>query len=176
MFQVDEEIAKVARIYQQMVGSEPKPREPSFAPIPPEANAESFVRENLLKLQQQMQGGPSARHDDVATRTIAPAMNVSENETSWRCQIDLPGVDRKHVQVHVTHGVLRMTGMRALNVPSGHRPLHVEANACRFERHVALPPFVKGETAEAKLDHGVLTVTFQKDASATGRDVTVTVG
>ncbi len=177
MIQVDEEIAKVRELYRQLTGTDPKTLESPYAPIPPEANAETFVQENLRRMYGALNVGQpdTAPNVDLSWPTMVPAICVSESDTAWRCQIDLPGVDKKNVAVHVVQGMLRIAATRAAQSPTGHRAVHVESGPCRLERRIPLPPFVKNDTAEAKLEHGCLTVQLQKDASATGREVAVVV-
>ena len=171
---VDQEIARVQNIYRQLTGSEPRRVDGSTAPIPPEANAEQFVRENLARLQSAL-----AVHSEghrAATPTIVPRVNVLENDSQWACEIEMPGVERADLQVQVQLNRLHVAGTRrdGRETTGELRPVHVETLGGRFDRVLPLPQTVDTETASAKLDRGMLQVTFQKNVRAAAqRDIRV---
>lgn len=174
-FNVDHEIARVEGLYRQLTGSEPRRGDVPFAPIPPEANAEHFVRENLARLQQVLVSAHTEHNNAGAMpqhAAFAPRITVLESETEWACEIDVPGVERSDLHVQVQLNKLLVAGLRRDGV-SGLTPVHVETNNGRFDRVLPLPIGVDTESASAKLDRGVLNVKFQKNAKSTQRDIRV---
>ncbi len=171
---VDQEIARVQGIYRQITGNDPHRPDGTMAPIPPEANAEQFVRENLARLQSALAG---QRLDQrPAAPTIVPRINVLENESQWACEVEMPGVERNDLQVQVQLNRLHIAGTRrdGRETTGELRPVHVETTGGRFDRVLPLPQTVDTETASAKLDRGMLQVTFQKNVRAAAqRDIRV---
>lgn len=171
-FNVDQEIARVEGIYRQMTGGEPRRGDVPFAPIPPEANAEQFVRENLTRLKTALAGG---RIDNPQqTSSFVPRVNVLENESEWACEIDMPGVERGDLQVQVQLNRLHVAGTRRDGV-GDLRPVHVETTNGRFDRVLPLPLGLDTDSATAKLDRGVLAIKIRKNARAAQRDIRVDV-
>jgi len=180
-FNVDQEIARIEGLYRQLTGSEPRRGDVPFAPIPPEANAEHFVRENLARLQQVLVsaknevGAMGATAPQQQTAAFAPRVAVLENENEWACDIDVPGVERSDLHVQVQLNSLLVTGLRR-DSANGLKPVHVETANGRFDRVLPLPLGVDTESATAKLDRGVLNISFKKNARAAQRDIRVDVG
>ncbi|MFZ5471079.1 MAG: Hsp20/alpha crystallin family protein [Myxococcota bacterium] len=173
MFNVDQQTARVEQLYRQLTGMEPRRHERPSAPIPPDANPEQYVQENLQRLEAALQSLPAAG----GLPTFAPRVSVFETEQEWRCAAELPGVKRGDLVVQVLHGVLRLSALRAWPGANGEppRPTYAEALPCRFERSVPMPLGARTESADARLENGILTVKVVKDPAAIRRDLKIEV-
>jgi len=179
MFQVDEQIAKVDEIYQQITGKKPQRGENPYSPIPPEVNAENYVQDNLKQLfevlqRTQTQQGEQRTPQAMVPPTV-PRTNIFENEREWICVVDLPGVDKGDVNIQIHQGMLTVFAYRREQV-TDYQPVHMEVMPTRFERTYVLPQFLKGDSAQAKLNRGVLTITFQKNPETRLGNFEVTIG
>lgn len=181
MFDVEEQTKRVEKVYRQIVGSDPKRgSDPPIAPIPPDANPEQYVQENLQRLQAVLQGtgiSPIAPGLGPAFPTFAPRVALFEDKQDWTCAVELPGVKKSDLNVQITQGVLRISAHRSWPGINGEpqRPIYFETMPCRFERSLPVPPFSKCDSAQAKLESGVLTVRCQKDISAVQKDLKIEV-
>lgn len=181
MFQVDDQITQIETLYRQITGDSPRRSEKPYAPIPPEADAEVYVRDNLARLQgtlNQIWGGQSpfvAGSMDYG-RPSPIRFNVFDDGKEWVCTFEMAGVRKEDVKVRVEAGRLDVEGFRRNPEANGHRPVHLELVPGRIASSLPLPP-IKAETVRAALSNGLLTVRFAKGSLATERrDVTIEVG
>ena len=179
MFNVEEQTTRLEQLYRQMTGSEPKrSADQPVAPIPPDANPEQYVQENLQKLQIALQSlGISEGFSHPRLPVVSPRIALLEDKDNYRIVVELPGVRREDLTVEVARGVLQLSGTRGLSGADGQseRAVYTEVVPCRFERLLPLPPFVKFDSGEGKLENGLLSLRLQKDPSAIHRDFKVEV-
>lgn len=103
-----------------------------------------------------------------------PALNVWEDTDGCYVEAELPGVELKDLEIHVTGGNhLTLKGDRkSAEVEKGvwHRQ---ERGSGTFARTLALPFTVDAEKVEARLENGILTVKLAKHESAKPRKIVV---
>lgn len=94
-------------------------------------------------------------------RSIAPRVDVFENERALTIQAEMPGVDREHASIEVHKGTLTLRGTRT--IANGTSTLHVRERARgEFRRTFALGKGLDLSRVEARMSDGVLTVTLPK--------------
>ncbi|HER35472.1 MAG: Hsp20/alpha crystallin family protein [Halothiobacillaceae bacterium] len=104
----------------------------------------------------------------------APAVDIKENESAYQLHVDLPGVDPKQVEVTAEHGVLEIKGDRNSELKESRDGYtRVERQYGRFYRRFTLPDQVDADGIKASAEHGVLTVTIPKAATAKPRRIEV---
>ena len=101
----------------------------------------------------------------AAPRIVAPRMDVTETETEYRVDAELPGLDEKDISVTLENGVLTLAGERKedrdeKDEKRGFR--HRESFRGRFERALSLPEDADEKGISAKYGNGVLRVTLPK--------------
>lgn len=179
MLNIDDQSTRVERLYRQITGTEAKRMEKPYAPIPPDANPEQYVTEQMQRLENLLQVAGvtvSGMAPAAVLPTFAPRIAVYESDKEWRCAVELPGVKKTDLAVQILQGTLRVAASRGLPfAEDGQRPVYSEIIPSRFERTVVLPPFVKAESAEARFDGGILAVRFQKEPLAIRRDLKIEV-
>lgn len=117
--------------------------------------------------------------DDVfapeLSTTWMPPLDASESERTYVVTIDLPGIKRENIKISFDRGVLSVTGTREGETAekNGHRFYVRERAFGLFSRSVRFARDVDSDTIEAKLDHGVLTITVAKAATALPRQIEV---
>ena len=110
----------------------------------------------------------------VESNVWAPRMDFSETDTEYTMSMDLPGVDKKEVNVQVENHQLMVTGERKEERKQGKRDFHrIERKYGRFYRALALPQNALAEKAKADFKDGVLTVTVPKAEVSKPRRVEV---
>jgi HSP20 family protein len=101
-----------------------------------------------------------------------PFADIEETEDSWIIEAEVPGVDRKDVNVELRDSELVISG----DIKERERKGVLRRRARRtghFEYHVTLPGMADEERIEAKLHDGVLTVRVPKAEQAKARRIEV---
>lgn len=101
-----------------------------------------------------------------------PFADVEETEDAWTIEVEVPGVDRKNVNVEMRNSELVISG----DVTEKERKGVLRRRARRtghFEYHVTLPGESDEEHIDAKLHDGILTVRVPKTEQAKPRRIEV---
>lgn len=103
-----------------------------------------------------------------------PALNIWEDNDNVYAEAELPGLNLEDLEIVVTGAdELTIKGeRRAAEVPNAiwHRQ---ERGFGKFTRVVQLPVPVDADKVEARLEHGVLTITMPKTEAARARRIVV---
>ncbi|KIG14038.1 Small heat shock protein [Enhygromyxa salina] len=90
---------------------------------------------------------------------IMPAIDIKEDEKYLTVTAELPGVERKDVQISVHDNVLTLKGEKHSEKKEEKGDYHfVERKFGSFSRSVLLPSEVDSDHAEATMKDGVLTL------------------
>lgn len=93
----------------------------------------------------------------------APRLDVVETEKTVEVKAELPGLDKKDVEVTLDRGLLVIKGEKKEEKEEKGKYYHrVERHQGTFCRTVRLPAEVREEKIEASFKDGVLTVTLPK--------------
>ena len=100
---------------------------------------------------------------EYESRSFIPYMNVSESDLEYTVSMDLPGLDKKDVEVNISEGMLTVIGERK-NSQQG------KNNSCiwqetahgTFRRSFELSNSVQGDKINARFKNGVLTLRIPK--------------
>lgn len=122
-------------------------------------------------MNQQTATGPVARAE--SERIVRPAVDVFEDESGITVQADLPGVGNDGLNVHVENSVMTIEGTARLDQAEGIAPLYAELQTPVFQRSFTLSSELDVDRIDARLSHGVLTVTIPKRAEARPRRIEV---
>jgi HSP20 family protein len=112
-----------------------------------------------------------------AADSFNPAVDIVEKDDAYLVKAELPGIAPENIDVQVENGVLTVRGERKYdNVEerSGYR--RVERSYGSFARSFVLPKGTNAEDIDAQVEHGVLTVSIPKVATAAARKVEVKSG
>lgn len=96
---------------------------------------------------------------------LAPAIEMHEADGKTFVSAELPGVDKKDIDIAVEDNQLILSGEKKSEAKrkDGDR-LHTERSYGSFRRVIALPFDIDPSKVEAKFDKGVLTVTLDRPA------------
>lgn len=101
--------------------------------------------------------------DNMGARTIAPAMDVVENENNVTIRLDLPGIEPDQVNVEVEGDMLTISGETGDTIEQeGERYHYRERSYGSFKRSLRLPDYVNADACEASFKNGVLNLTLPK--------------
>jgi HSP20 family protein len=91
----------------------------------------------------------------------------SETDEEIRVKAELPGMDKKDIQITLEENALGIRGERKEEKETGKRNYHVsEMSYGGYYRMIPLPAQIDCEKAEAKFKRGVLTLKLPKTDSA----------
>lgn len=102
---------------------------------------------------------PSGRRVGVAfSPSIFAKVNLEETEDMYFLRVALPGVGANDVSVVAVDGRLKVSAKRHLEVPDGHRALHLERTSSDLSRTFSFQKKIATEEVEASFDDGLLEV------------------
>lgn len=133
------------------------------------------IRQQMQTLQQEMDRlmadfwpeRGSLLGEGWTTGSAWPCVDETEDETSYRVSVELPGIDPQDVEVTVDDGVLTIRGEKKQEEESREKNVYRRERAYgSFRRTLALPGGVDESAAKATFDKGVLTVDLPKSEEA----------
>ncbi len=102
-----------------------------------------------------------------------PALRWTEDEAAFTLTAEVPGLGPDDVAVEVHDGVLSVVAARTETLPEDEQARRVERRAFRIERRFRLPEDVAADGIEARVEHGLLTVTLTRTAAPEPRRIAV---
>jgi HSP20 family protein len=104
----------------------------------------------------------------------APRTDLSETEDAYFIHLDLPGLNKKDVEINFHDGTLSISGeRRAEETEKDRKFVRVERSYGRFYRAFTLPQTVKTDGIQANFDNGVLTIRVPKVEEAKPRRIDI---
>src|SRR5210317_1867593 len=107
----------------------------------------------------------------------APSVDIEEEDDRYLIKADLPGVDKKDIDVKLENGVLSIRGEKQTEKETGkgtkrHRTERFHGT---FARSFTLPDAVKAEKVDASYKDGVLSLTIPKAEEAKPKSINIKV-
>ncbi len=122
------------------------------------------------------------RRNGLLTRTphstlaVFPSFDVSESAESYKVTADVPGLERKDVNVAIDGDLLVVSGRRVQEKDEQNREWTCRERATgEFRRAVRIPGEADASKATAAMNHGVLTIDIPKRQDALHRRRTIEV-
>ena len=129
----------------------------------------------LARMNVQPMGLWREFHDDVenwvsaangqidASSRWVPSVDVVEKQDSYILKADLPGVDRKDIDIHFEDGELTLKGERVESGESEHDGYkRLERSYGLFQRTFRMPDSIDADNITAKNESGVLEIRIPK--------------
>ena len=105
---------------------------------------------------------------------LAPAVDVSEDETTYAITIELPGVKKEDVSVEVHENVLSIRGEKKSEREEKKDKTHwLERTYGSFSRSFTLPPSAVSEQLRASFKDGVLSIELPKKEEVKPRQISI---
>jgi HSP20 family protein len=96
-------------------------------------------------------------------RLLSPAIDVAEDESRLVVSAELPGLEKKDIELSVKDGVLMLRGEKRMESEAKEGRYHrIERRYGSFYRALALPDTVEAGKIDAAFRNGVLTITLPK--------------
>jgi HSP20 family protein len=116
-------------------------------------------------LRRMFDMGPSMRPGSFSVGM--PAIDMSEDEKSYKITAELPGLDAKDVDLSISGDMLVLKGEKRQESEQKDKNYHFSERAYgSFQRAFELPASVDRDKVTADFAKGVLTVTLMKTAAA----------
>ena len=109
----------------------------------------------------------------VPGRYFVPFADIYETDQALCVVMEMPGVERKDVNVALENGVLRVDGRIDFAKYEGMEPVYTEYNVGHYTRSFTLSDKIDQERISAQLDDGVLTLTLPKAKEAQPRRISI---
>ncbi len=121
----------------------------------------------INQLMQGFSAGDSVRPEDVR-------LSLTEHETRYVIECDLPGVAQENVSLQIEDSVLTISGQRnASAAEENARVLFNERPGVKFSRHIPLAKDADQTSVDAELNNGVLRITINKRTELMPRKIEI---
>ena len=95
--------------------------------------------------------------------SYSPLMNINEVDVEYLVTMDLPGIEKKDVEVNVSDGILTISGERKIvNQDSENNRIRYESAHGAFSESFEFSTDIIVDKIKAKFKNGVLTITIAK--------------
>ena len=109
----------------------------------------------------------------VPGRYYVPYADIYDTDNALCVVMEMPGVEKKDLNVALENSVLRVDGQINFSKYEGMEPVYTEYNIGHYARSFTLSNKVDQEQISAQLDDGVLTLTLPKAKEAQPRRISV---
>lgn len=106
-------------------------------------------------------------------RIFVPAADIYEAENDLTVILEMPGVEKKNVEIRVEDGVLNVEGRLDLTKYNGLQPLYTEYNIGHYARSFRLSSKIDQAKIAAEMKDGVLSLRLPKIEEAKPRTIQI---
>jgi HSP20 family molecular chaperone IbpA len=122
---------------------------------------------------QQKREVDKQQESTVPARSFVPTGDIYEGENDLTVVLEMPGVDKSHVDINVESGILNIEGRLDFAKYEGMQPVYTEYNIGHYRRSFSLSNKIDQGGISADMKDGVLTVTLPKAAESKPRKITI---
>jgi HSP20 family protein len=138
----------------------------------------SAMQDRMNRMNRVFGGSHSPEGPEEAlTTTLAPPVDIYEDEHNIILKIEVPGIDEKDIDVSIQNNTLTVRGERKIEKDEKEENFHrVERQYGSFTRSFTLPSSVDPGQVSAHCDKGVLKISLAKKAEAKPTQIKVNIG
>ena len=115
----------------------------------------------------------SKEEQTVPARYYVQITDIYETDDALTVVMEIPGVEKKDVELNVENDVLRVEGRVDFTKYEGLEPLYTEYNVGHFARSFTLSNRIDQQQIAAQLEDGVLTLMLKKAKEAIPRKIAI---
>src|ERR1700732_1554151 len=120
---------------------------------------------------------PEGPEEALTTTSLAPPVDIYEDEHTITLKLEVPGIDEKDIDVRIEGNTLTVHGERKIEKEEKEENFRrVERQYGEFTRSFTLPSSVDTGQVNANYNNGVLKITLAKKAEAKPKQIKVNVG
>ena len=109
----------------------------------------------------------------VPARYYVPNADIYETEDALVVVMEVPGVEKKDLDINLENDVLRVEGRIDFTKYEGLDPLYTEYNVGHYTRAFTLSSKIDQHQISAELEDGVLKLTLRKSREALPRRIAI---
>ena len=94
--------------------------------------------------------------------TVRPAVDIFEDETGITVHADMPGVSRERLHIQIDSDSLSIVGDIDIPMPEYMDAVYADVRSNQYQRSFSLSRELNGDSIEASLKDGVLTLRIPK--------------
>jgi HSP20 family protein len=164
------------------MAQEIKKQEPGGAAVPRYRDPFAEMRAEMDRvfdsfLGRSFFGRPALFGRTEAAATIAPHIDIRENDKEIILEAEIPGIDEKDVELLIRDGVLSLKGEKKSERDEKKNSYHlVERSYGSFERSFRLPDSADEAQIKADFNKGVLRIVVPKRAEAVKSEKKIPIG
>ena len=122
---------------------------------------------------QQKREVEKKQESTVPARMFMPVADIFETAQALTVVLEMPGVEKDSLDVHVENDVLTIEGRIDFSKYEGLRPLYTEYNIGNYNRSFRLSSKIEQDAIKADLKDGVMTLMLPKAEKAKPRKINV---
>ena len=131
-----------------------------------------MARSQELEVQEKKEL-VSKEEKTVPSRYYMPNTDIYETDDALTVVMEIPGVQKKDMDIHIENDVLRVEGRVDFGNYESLEPLYTEYNVGHFARAFTLSSKIDQQQISAKVEDGVLTLTLKKAREAMPRRINI---
>lgn len=131
---------------------------------------------NDKEIQKNNGNTASQEHADERRRFLTPDTDIFEDGDNIYLVADMPGVDKKSVDIAVEKNILTIKGYVEPTAHDGHKVTFREYGSSDYRRSFRLSDDIDNDKIEASMENGVLRVLLPKSGPARIRKIPVLTG
>lgn len=131
-----------------------------------------MAKEPTLQVQEKKELAAKGEKT-VPARYYMPATDIYETDEALTVVMEVPGVERKDIEVNIENDVLSVEGRIDFSKYEGLEPLYTEYNVGHFSRAFTLSSKIDQQQIGAQIEDGVLTLTLPKAKEAQPRRIKI---
>jgi HSP20 family protein len=114
-----------------------------------------------------------ARRMEPLQDFVMPAVDIYETSDAFVLKVDLPGVPRESIDVHIEPGILQIKGYVTEKDKQNVNLLYSEILRASYFRKFNIGKGIDADNVDARYDDGVLTVLLPKNESMRAREIPI---
>jgi HSP20 family molecular chaperone IbpA len=133
---------------------------------------ETMTKGQALQVQEKKEVS-TKNEKTVPARYFVPLTDIFENDEALTVVMEMPGVEKKDLEVHVEDEVLRVEGRIDFSKYENLEPHYAEYNVGHYARSFAISNKIDTQRINAALEDGVLTLKLPKVEQARPRRIPI---
>ena len=139
----------------------------------------SAMQDRMIRMNRLIRESysPEVPEEALTTTTVAPPVDIYEDEHNVILKMEVPGIDEKDLDVRIQNNTLTVHGERKIEKEEKEENFRrVERQYGSFTRSFTLPSSVDPGQVSARCDKGLLNISLAKKAEAKPTQIKVNVG